>query len=332
MRRKKYSKMNNILIIDRRWQGHFGIGRYSREIIERLEGISNGYLDGSIPTSKNEILKSLIQPKRNFKLYSPGYMSSFSYKNEILTLHDLILLKKSYGSTNVRLYFNRYLKPRILDGAIKILTVSKTSALEISDWANVPLSSIEIISNGLSKTILNYSQLGTVARKKRSLMYVGSMKEHKNYDLFVEAVNGLTGKWEVNVVGADLQMNGYNSHHDVKKHVNISEKQLVKLYLSSDMLINTSSYEGFGMPILEGAYLGCKIIHFGVLPTVREMLGRNSFHTNGRISAKHLAMVINSTCEIEYSMNKEFARNLELKYSWDKSATKIRRILTANGV
>lgn len=319
--------MPSIAFFDNRWVGKNGIGRYSHEIGTRINSESIKFVTGGIPTRLHEIFPIYKNLDYTKLFYSPGYIASPRFKRQIITIHDLILLKPSIGSTLQRLYFNLYLKPKIRNGYIKVVTVSETSRHELARWAQISLKDISIVSNGLSEAFLSAGNNLVREKRGRSLIYVGNNKPHKNFDLLIDATRYLKHEWRIILVGSDLDKNAIPNKHKVECHSNISDEKLASLYLESDLLVTTSLFEGFCVPVLEGTYLGCKVVHLGVLPTISEIIGDSSFSTAGSTSPEVLAKIIMHAHESSLKMSESSRKDLTARFNWDKSAQVVKSML-----
>ncbi len=313
------------LLVDRRWSGNHGIGRYSRELVSRIEFSNMDFLDSRNPLSLTQVGVSSAKFFKFNMFYSPGYVPMIGSGQQLITIHDLILLRSGIVDRSKSLYFNRFLLPRIRHGAIKLVTVSRSSQIEIADWAGIQTEEIEIVRNGLSKPFIEYAEKFPYVREKRSLIFVGNMKHHKNFKLFANAVNLLPGSWSIRLVGPDLNRNLIDARHKVKSYWNISDSELASLYSKSGILVNTSSYEGFGMSLLEGGYLGCKIVHLGVLPTIHEILDEDTFHTEGSYSPRLLADLLLYADEVDQILG--VRKQLAHSYSWEESGKCLNRLI-----
>lgn len=319
--------MTSIAFFDNRWVGKNGIGRYSYEIGTRIDSENIRFITGGIPTRLHEIFPIYRNLDYTKLLFSPGYIALPRFKRQIITIHDLILLKPSIGSRLQRLYFNLYLKPKIRNGSIKVVTVSESSRLELATWAQISLNNISIISNGLSGALLSAGKNLVREKRGRSLIYVGNDKPHKNFELLIDAARYLKHDWRIILVGSGLDKYAMPDNHKVEYYSNISDEKLASLYLESDLLVTTSLFEGFCMPVLEGAYLGCKVVHLGVLPTISEIIGDTSFSTDGSTSPEILAKIIMHAHESSTRMSETARKTLADRFNWEQSARKVHRIL-----
>ena len=47
---------------------------------------------------------------------------------------------------------------------------------------------------------------------------------------------------------------------NIKIYDRVSSEELINMYARAEVLVSLSVYEGFGIPVLEGLYSGCKVI------------------------------------------------------------------------
>lgn len=314
------------LLIDSRWSGNHGIGRYSRELIPRISDLSDGILCSGNPLGPGGISLGSLFGRGFSTFYSPGYAPLIGVNTQIITMHDLILLQPEIVKKPQYLFFNRFILPRIKSGNLKVITVSSASQDQIASWARIDLSEIPIVPNGLSQEIIDEGKSFSANRERQSLIFVGNLKKHKNFNLFVQTVNLLPGSWKIVLVGPGLNSRDIAERHEVETYWNISDRDLAMLYNKTSLLVNTSNFEGFGMPFLEAGYLGCQVVHLGVLPTVTDILGEDSFHTRGSSCPHDLADLIFEVSKKTYEPR--IRRFLSEKFSWTKSAEILRNELT----
>jgi|694.fasta_scaffold126617_2 glycosyltransferase involved in cell wall biosynthesis len=323
--------MSKKIYFDNRWLGKNGIGRYSQEIGLRIKSSKIQFIEGNLPTTINEIFRFFPKLNRINLVYSPGYVALPWFKNQVITIHDLILINPNIGSRLQRLYFNYYLKRKIMLGHIKVVTVSEHSRDELGKWAKIPLDEIAIIPNGISSAIFEAGERLQQYQRGRSLIYVGNNKRHKNFELLVKATHFLMDEWKIVLIGTDLNSSGIPSRHSVTILADITDDELAGYYLQSDVVVTTSLYEGFCMPVLEASYLGCKVVHLGVLPTVSEIIGDAAFSTNGSFEPKKLAEILTIANRSQVKLDEKSRRSLPERFDWDNSARLLKsKFLMAN--
>jgi glycosyltransferase involved in cell wall biosynthesis len=319
--------MIRTVVFDNRWLGKTGIGRYSNELSRFAGPDEVKFIQGSKPTRIRELFKPIIRSRSCRAYYSPGYIARPFFKPQFITIHDLILLEPGMGNIFHKLYFNVFLKHLVTRQKIRLITVSNHSRNQISNWSRVAVQEIDLVPNGVSRAILEASKELTDFARGKTLLFIGNGKPHKRFDLFVEAVNQLRDSYSINIVGSDLDPKNIAKHHHVSVFNNISDETLSQLYLKTNVLVVTSLYEGFCMPVLEGSFLGCKVVHLGVLPTVDEILGNSSFSTGGLIDPVVLANTIQNASSSENRLLESDRANLAERYNWNASREKLRMIL-----
>lgn len=315
----------SFILVDGRWNGNFGIGRYSREIIQRLDLPEAGVLDGKSPSNFCEISKVRNYPS-NTLFYSPGFLPINIKCRQILTLHDLIHLKNDVKKIRYQIYFNSFLLPRIKKKQILVNSVSFTSAKEISTWSGLNIDDINVINNGISLEFLLAGESVSTRKREKNLLFVGNSKKYKNFEFLLKSIPYLNDEWTINLVGSNLKVPNSLSYKRILIHNNISERALANLYLQTSVLAVTSLYEGFGMPVLEGAFLGAKIVSLHDLPSVREILGDN-FALGNNCNPEKFARLIENTHEAGNPISEFSRRELSEQYSWEKSAKMIEQQL-----
>lgn len=319
--------MSRGLCFDNRWHGNNGIGRYSRELSRIAESLELKFIEGSQPTSVIEMFKPLFHKWNSAVYFSPGYIARIFFSPQIITIHDLILLEKRIGTIHQRMYFNLFLRNLLRRGRIRVVTVSQTSQARISAWAGIPMNQIDVIPNGISEEILKAGKDLDLAPRGRTLMFVGNLKPHKRFDLFVEAVNLLEHRYEITLVGPNLSGEAISKRHKVRVLQDVGDDLLGKAYLRTDIVVVTSIYEGFCMPVLEGSYLGCKILDLGVLPTIEEIIGDATFSTFGSLEAKVIAREIEYASLAPRKMLEIDRVLLADKYNWNKSRDLLQKLI-----
>lgn len=202
---------------------------------------------------------------------------------------------------------------------MRVNTVSISSATEISQWSGINISEIQIVPNGLSDEILSAGRLDITTPRQKNVLYVGNSKKYKNLEFFLNSVQYLDNDWKINLVGSDIQVPKHLNRANITVHRNILDSQLSQLYVESSVLAITSLYEGFGMPVLEGAYLGTKVLTLNDLPSISEILANNFFSANN-CNPLEFALKIDSVHSADNPISEDFRLNLAERYSWNKSA------------
>ena len=323
--------MNNNLTIDARWKGNFGIGRYSSELLKRLHIDQCAYLYGNHPLNIREIVRASLSRNYTF-FYTPGFVPMWNSEIQIVTLHDLIHLNESENFFKFKgkdLLYMKILKS-IQNQKLIINTVSEHSKIAISRWANLPLDQITVIPNGLSDSF-NANE-SSVHRVRRSLGFVGNNKYHKNFTYFAKIASQLKKDWKISVIGVGLEAMWNYPKDNVCFYNNISDFELSNLYKKMEILLIPSLSEGFCLPALEAAACGVKVVHFGIIPTISEILDGNDLKIDMGMKDSDVIDFLNEASKSFEEYPKIFRSGLAKKYSWDLSAqlleSQIQEILT----
>lgn len=224
-------------------------------------------------------VKSLLIPsdviKKSEVLHLTGganYMAFASKRRKtVLTVHDighytntLTGLKKAiYGELWFRLPLAR---------ANVITAVSEFTANELHRIFNVPYSKIEIIRNPVGKDFKQKKNIGH-NNGKFTILQIGS-GEHKNLSRLIEACNGLKTRL-ILVRRKDERLKFLLDQNkvDYEWYSDLKTDHLVELYQKVDLLYFASTYEGFGLPIIEAQVCGTPVITSNISP-MKEVAGK----------------------------------------------------------
>ena len=191
---------------------------------------------------------------------------SISQAKTILTIHDTRYLRLPPYSAQ-RVAYQSLLRSAIRNTDL-IVTVSDVIKQELSSFS--PLKPIHVIPNGIQSSSFNsppstehLHQFSTNHKLKSGfLLSVGHLEPRKNYSVLIDAIGHLRDHGHLLnllIVGNDSgqkkelihQINSKNLSKQIKILSSLSDLELRCAFHLCKLFIFPSTYEGFGIPVLE---------------------------------------------------------------------------------
>jgi|GEM_PF-2415838 len=264
------------LYVDTSRDGMHGIGRYSREVVSRLD------LDWTDlgQRFRRPLPVDAVNPKRmslskNDVVYAPGFNAGITRATQLLTIHDLIHLQvPSEGSPLKSLYYERIVKPAVKNAGL-VFTVSGTSARHIANWLDD--DSVEIVNtgNGVSS---EFTPDGPAQQNAMPYFaYVGNLREHKNVDVVLDALRSLDGFGMVLVTSDEPEAHRRVIERGLVGRVvvknGVDDAELAAIYRGAVAIVMPSTIEGFGLPAAEAVACGRPVAYWQGCESVAEIVG-----------------------------------------------------------
>tara|TARA_B100000809_G_scaffold201247_1_gene201796 strand:- start:1115 stop:2059 length:945 start_codon:yes stop_codon:yes gene_type:complete len=196
-------------------------------------------------------------------------------KNTILTIHDIYPIYRSKGVKKIVLQFFWFTIP--IQKSKKIIAVSEFTKSEILKHFNHSKGKIHVIYNCISPQF-KYNK-HTFNKTKPTILQIGT-KDNKNLGNLLEAIKGL--KIKLVIVGSlsrvqIITLNKYNI--DYQNFKDITDEALIRMYEKSDILSFISTYEGFGLPIIEAQAIG-RVVITSNIASMPEVAGEGALLVN----------------------------------------------------
>jgi len=188
----------------------------------------------------------------------------------ILTIHDCVLLHQ-YPAGGIK---HKVLKKFWYDLPIKkadaVTVISENTKNEILGFVHCDPEKIRVIPNFVDPVFKpSTSAFNTHCPR---LLFIGTTI-NKNLDRFIAAIQGL--EVELEIVGnlTDEQKKALlDAGISYRQSSGLSENELMEKYRDCDIVVFPSTYEGFGLPVLEGQASGRVVLTSDCSP-MREVAG-----------------------------------------------------------
>ncbi len=281
-------------------------------------------------------------------LFSPYYCGPLlTSVPQIVCLHDIsfVLFPKEFPSW---IHF----KPKLLAypssrRATKVITVSEFSRQEILRVYGLRQEKVQVVSPGSERPSCRPERLQAGMRRNRIparfFLFAGSLLPRRQVKCVLQALSKVSSECHFVVVGErDAQrqraLQEFAQTWNVADRVHIlghiSDEHLEDLYLRTLALISPSTYEGFGLPVLEAMIRGVPVVAWDI-PIMREVVGEAGLLIkSGDIGALAGAMRAIATSQRQRALLKQKGYAQAKKFSWESAAAHFIEILnetTARG-
>lgn len=266
---------------DARMIAHSGIGTYSRELLNGLAADPQFDLtlfgnpvkitdflarkivcDYPIYSFKEQFLFPTLIGRENLDLmHFPHYNVPLGYRRPfVVTVHDCIHLL--FPKSRPAYFYAKTLMASACRRAEKVITDSENTKSDLLRLLNVPEKKIEVIFPGVADSWIKKQEPSSCEPEKGGMfagefaLYVGNVRPTKNVTTLVKAFEEASKKTPMKLILAGKNSmpewtEQYKGRQDILFLGEVSQQTIFRLYNKAKMFIFPSSYEGFGLPVLE---------------------------------------------------------------------------------
>ena len=245
----------------------------------RILDIPICYIKKVVPCRGMKLKRYMPQPyscSERFIFHSTYYrLCSNSNAINVVTVHDFTY---EYYNSGIRRFVHSLTKNHTLRNADYIICISENTKRDLLKFVpDIDESKIRVIYNGASDDfhMLDDQSMRYSADCEQYIVFVGSRAKYKNFELAVRTA--AQAKLRLKIVGARLDNDERNFvtrclGNNFDEMVYIDNEALNKLYNKAFALIYPSSYEGFGLPVIEAQKAGCPVLALDT-SSITEIIG-----------------------------------------------------------
>ncbi|HCB1824074.1 glycosyltransferase [Citrobacter amalonaticus] len=178
----------------------------------------------------------------------------------VTTVHDFTYEKFVKGPAK---WLHSWQKKRAIERSNIVICVSNNTAKDLVEYCSIDPKCIRVIHNGVSEAY--YPLLDNNRGNSNRVLFVGARGGYKNFGLAIDAVSSIENL-ELNIVGGgsltteELKLLESKLPKRYRWLGRLSDEELNIAYNQSYALLYPSSYEGFGIPVIEAMRAGCPVI------------------------------------------------------------------------
>jgi glycosyltransferase involved in cell wall biosynthesis len=186
----------------------------------------------------------------------------------VLTIHDLRFIDETRGGKRWLFWWGWLYLPCLR--ANRVTVISEFTKSRLSAMCRLSPSKVRVIPNCVAPEFKPFPKRWGEPQVR--ILLVGTTP-NKNLERITEACRGLSIRCSVlGRLSGEQKTEFETSNLEYEERFDLTREEVVKLYQSCDLLVFVSTYEGFGMPILEAQAVGRPVLTSDISP-MREVAG-----------------------------------------------------------
>ncbi len=212
------------------------------------------------------------------------------------------------------------MKRRAIMNSDTIIVISENTKTDLLNfYPKINPDNIHVIYNGVSDCY--YRLNNNINETQNSILFVGSRVNYKNFELAIDVISKFPN-FKFIIVGNSLTdferklLKNKLKQDNWSFILNPTNEELNQLYNDASLLIYPSSYEGFGIPIIEAMKAGCPVIALNS-SSIPEVAGNAALLVNKSNVDEYYFGIQHILNNREYYVNLGFLN--AKRFSWDKT-------------
>lgn len=347
------AKKKVALVIDCRMINASGIGTYLKNIVSGL--IASGEFNITVMGKEEELKQFPWFTKASFIGLKAGILSIYEQvelplkipkcdiywspningailhtkaKNRVTTIHDVYHLAYSNIISKYKLLFIKLLVQAGIFHSKCVITVSNFSKFEILKYLKCPAEKIKVCYEAVAN---DFNQNFKYKKIEESyILFVGNVKPHKNLENALAAFKRLNntnlffyivGQKEGFTSGAAHTQKLEKLVDELKAKVfftgKVSDAELKNFFANAKAFIFPSTYEGFGLPVLEAMKFNIPVIASNAA-SIPEVGGSAIIYFNP-YDIEDIKEKMELVTSVDYTANVAGYKQQLAKFNWNKT-------------
>ncbi len=212
---------------------------------------------GLLPRIRNAIFASGNQGEINHITGDVHYIAMLLKKRRsVLTIHDLVALRRNKGLKHKIIKLFWYTLP--VRNVRYVTVISQNTRKELLEAVKMDPEKIVVIHDCISPAIKHVPK--EFNKELPNILQMGT-GHNKNLENIIRAIDGMKVKLTILGKLRDHQKTMLEKHKiHFENHSNVSYNKVIDLYRQADLVTFVSTYEGFGLPIIEANATGRPVI------------------------------------------------------------------------